>query len=66
MYIRWAQLNACPDGQEEFQPDGGYIPRILFADAQNKLKPSLSNPGRADQYKYYYTSVGDVSPCFWS
>jgi hypothetical protein len=48
--------------QSEYQPDGGYIPRILFADPQNKLKPELSNPGRSDQYKYYYTSVDDVSP----
>lgn len=47
--------------QEAYQPDGGYIPRVLFADAQNNLKPDISNPARPDQYKYYYTSVDDVS-----
>lgn len=54
------QLNLGVDVQEEYQPDGGYIPRVMFADAQNKLKPDLYNPARADQYRYYYTSVEDV------
>eukprot|EP00884_Botryococcus_braunii_P022689 jgi/Botrbrau1/9103/Bobra.0305s0010.1 len=45
---------------EDYQPDGGYIPRIMFADAQNTLKPELFNPARAEQYRYYYTSVEDI------
>ena len=35
-------------------PDGQYIPRILFFDAQGRLDPDLSNPGRS-KFKYFYT-----------
>ncbi len=40
-------------------PDGQYIPRILFFDAQGHLDADLSNPGRK-KYKYFYSQQDDV------
>lgn len=40
-------------------PDGQYIPRILFFDAQGHLDADLSNPGRS-KYKYFYTPKDDL------
>jgi thiol-disulfide isomerase/thioredoxin len=40
-------------------PDGQYIPRILFFDAQGKLDPDLANPGRS-KFKYFYTAHDDL------
>ena len=41
-------------------PDGQYIPRILFFDAQGHLDADLSNPGRS-KYKYFYSQQDDVA-----
>lgn len=41
-------------------PDGQYIPRIVFFDAQGKLDPDLSNPGRS-KFKYFYTAHDDLA-----
>ena len=40
-------------------PDGQYIPRVLFFDAQGNLDAGLSNPGRR-KYKYFYTPQDDL------
>ena len=57
-------LNALDDDEpagEEFKPDGGYIPRILFIDpSTGKVDPSLVNPGR-DTYKYYYPDPNGIA-----
>lgn len=55
------------DGKEndklgsEFAPDGGYIPRILFAEPSGKLRPDIKNPASPAQYKYFYTSAAQVA-----
>ncbi|HEY0136279.1 MAG TPA: thioredoxin family protein [Nannocystis sp.] len=41
-------------------PDGKYIPRILFFDAQGKLDPELANPTRS-KFKYFYTAHDDLA-----
>lgn len=41
-------------------PDGQYIPRILFFDAQGHLDADLSNPGRS-KYKYFYSQQDDIA-----
>lgn len=48
-----------PSGAE-FQPDGGYIPRILFFDPESqKPLPEFKNSGRSD-YKYFYSNADDI------
>ncbi|KAK9907999.1 hypothetical protein WJX75_001281 [Coccomyxa subellipsoidea] len=44
----------------EFAPDGGYIPRILFAEPNGTLRPDIKNPANPDQYAYFYQSVDAV------
>ncbi len=45
----------------EFAPDGGYIPRILFAGADGKVQPDIINTSGNAQYKYYYPSVAPIA-----
>ena len=55
-------VNVDQDGTPEalrLGPDGQYIPRILFFDAQGNLDAGLSNPGRK-KYKYFYTPQDDL------
>ncbi len=40
-------------------PDGQYIPRILFFDAQGRIDADLSNPARG-KFKYFYTPKDDL------
>ena len=42
-----------PQGSE-FSPDGGYIPRILFLDAQGSVLEDVINTGGSPQHKYFY------------
>jgi len=35
--------------QAEYAPDGGYIPRVMFADATGKLAPLIKNPNASPQ-----------------
>ncbi|CAL8469234.1 g8775 [Coccomyxa elongata] len=44
----------------EFAPDGGYIPRIIFAEANGTVQPDIKNPGAQGQYEYFYHSVDAV------
>ncbi|KAK9811440.1 hypothetical protein WJX72_003926 [[Myrmecia] bisecta] len=46
---------------KEYQPDGGYIPRILFAEPNGKLRTDIKNEGGNPQYAYYYTSADNVA-----
>ena len=58
----FVMFNALDDDEPngaEFKPDGGYIPRILFLNANGDVVPELVNKGR-DSYKYYYPSPNDV------
>ncbi|XP_067582241.1 thioredoxin domain-containing protein 12 isoform X2 [Pseudorca crassidens] len=42
---------------EDFSPDGGYIPRILFLDPSGKVRPEIINENGNPSYKYFYTSA---------
>ena len=58
----FVMFNALDDDEpngNEFKPDGGYIPRILFLDGKGNVVKDLVNKGR-DSYKYYYPSPNDV------
>ncbi len=59
---RFIMVNLDQDAQPEglrYGPDGQYIPRILFLDAQGQLDATLSNPGRS-KYKYFYSHRDDL------
>eukprot|EP01114_Cavostelium_apophysatum_P021232 TRINITY_DN7349_c0_g1_i1.p1 TRINITY_DN7349_c0_g1~~TRINITY_DN7349_c0_g1_i1.p1 ORF type:complete len:160 (+),score=34.58 TRINITY_DN7349_c0_g1_i1:88-567(+) len=50
-----------PDDSAGFAPDGGYIPRILFADSNGKVRDDIYNPTRSDgKYKYFYSTSEEV------
>ncbi|XP_063143462.1 thioredoxin domain-containing protein 12 isoform X1 [Rattus norvegicus] len=42
---------------EDFSPDGGYIPRILFLDPSGKVRPEIINESGNPSYKYFYVSA---------
>ncbi|KAK7100746.1 thioredoxin domain-containing protein 12-like isoform X2 [Littorina saxatilis] len=42
-----------PDG-DQYKPDGGYIPRILFFDSEGKLLDDVYNKNGNPKYKYFY------------
>ena len=46
--------------QATYAPDGGYIPRILFAEPSGKLRAEITNPAAGEQHKYFYQNVDMV------
>nr|XP_036877633.1 thioredoxin domain-containing protein 12 isoform X1 [Manis javanica] len=42
---------------EDFSPDGGYIPRILFLDPSGKVHPEIINENGNPSYKYFYINA---------
>lgn len=42
-----------------YSPDGQYIPRVMFLDAQGKLDESLSNGART-RFRYFYSPEEDL------
>ncbi|CAL4086332.1 unnamed protein product, partial [Meganyctiphanes norvegica] len=44
----------------KYQPDGGYIPRILFLDSDGDVKEELINENGNEKYKYYYWNAETV------
>ncbi|KAF6112091.1 thioredoxin domain containing 12 [Phyllostomus discolor] len=49
---------------EDFSPDGGYIPRILFLDPSGKVRPEIINENGNPSYKYFYISA-EQELVFW-
>lgn len=47
---------------EQYLPDGGYIPRILFLDPEGNVRKDFYNVGGHDEYKYYYYSPELIVP----
>ncbi len=43
-----------------YAPDGTYIPRVVFLDAEGKLDPELSNSNRTSKFRYFYTPQEDL------
>uniref|UniRef100_A0A1I8A7L0 Thioredoxin domain-containing protein n=1 Tax=Steinernema glaseri TaxID=37863 RepID=A0A1I8A7L0_9BILA len=47
--------------EEEYRPDGKYIPRLLFLDMNGDLLPEFKNKkAEYKNYSYYYSSPADV------
>ncbi|VDN01572.1 unnamed protein product [Thelazia callipaeda] len=47
--------------EEEYRPDGKYIPRLLFLDKNGDLLPEFKNKkAEYKNYAYYYSSPADV------
>uniref|UniRef100_A0A0R3RPV0 Thioredoxin domain-containing protein n=1 Tax=Elaeophora elaphi TaxID=1147741 RepID=A0A0R3RPV0_9BILA len=47
--------------EEEYRPDGKYIPRVLFLDKNGDLLPQFKNKkAEYKNYAYYYSSPADV------
>lgn len=42
-----------------YGPDGQYVPRVLFLDAQGRVDATLSNASRS-KYKYFYMPQDDL------
>lgn len=43
---------------DKFSPDGGYIPRVLFFDAQGQLMEDIVQ--RTDKYKYFHSQPDTI------
>ncbi|KAG8436906.1 hypothetical protein GDO86_007843 [Hymenochirus boettgeri] len=46
--------------EDAYSPDGGYIPRILFLDANGKVHPEITNSKGNPSYKYFYNTAEQV------
>jgi len=58
----FVMLNTIDDDEpsgDQYKPDGGYIPRILFFNPDGEVDASLKNPGR-DSYKYFYPEPNGI------
>ena len=56
-------LNTLDDDEpqeDQYKPDGGYIPRILFINPKTlKVDAKVFNQGRG-QYKYFYSTPEEI------
>uniref|UniRef100_A0A0N4ZCP6 Thioredoxin domain-containing protein n=1 Tax=Parastrongyloides trichosuri TaxID=131310 RepID=A0A0N4ZCP6_PARTI len=47
--------------EDEYRPDGKYIPRLIFLDKNGDLLSEFTNKrGEQKNYKYYYSAPGDM------
>ncbi|KAH7724929.1 Protein Y57A10A.23 [Aphelenchoides avenae] len=60
----FVMVNAVDDEEpfeEEYRPDGKYIPRLLFLDKNGDLLPEFKNKkAEYKNYSYYYSSPADI------
>jgi len=59
---RFVMVNIDQDEEPQslrYGPDGQYVPRILFLDAQGQVDATLSNAAR-NKYKYFYMPQDDL------
>ena len=60
----FVMVNAVDDEEpfeEEYRPDGKYIPRLLFLDKNGDLLPDIKNKkAEYKNYSYYYSSPADI------
>uniref|UniRef100_A0A0P4WF03 Thioredoxin domain-containing protein 12 n=1 Tax=Scylla olivacea TaxID=85551 RepID=A0A0P4WF03_SCYOL len=40
--------------ESKYEPDGGYIPRILFIDSKGDVRPEIYNKNGNPEYKFFY------------
>lgn len=43
-----------------YGPDGQYIPRVLFLDADGNVDAKLQNPNRPSKFRFFYTPQEDL------
>lgn len=50
------------EDEARFQPDGTYVPRILFFTADGEFTKDIYNrhPKADNQYKYFYSSTSQI------
>jgi protein-disulfide reductase (glutathione) len=59
---RFVMVNLDQDEHPQslrYGPDGQYVPRVLFLDAQGRVDATLSNASRS-KYKYFYMPQDDL------
>eukprot|EP00004_Rigifila_ramosa_P021787 TRINITY_DN585_c0_g1_i2.p2 TRINITY_DN585_c0_g1~~TRINITY_DN585_c0_g1_i2.p2 ORF type:complete len:165 (+),score=50.37 TRINITY_DN585_c0_g1_i2:24-497(+) len=44
----------------KYKPDGGYIPRVLFLEADGTVRAELKNPQGNPKYAYFYSSPSQL------
>ncbi|XP_023728057.1 thioredoxin domain-containing protein 12 [Cryptotermes secundus] len=47
--------------EEQYSPDGGYIPRILFIEPAGKVRTDFFNEDGNASYKYFYSNADSVA-----
>lgn len=45
---------------DAYSPDGGYVPRVLFADRSGSIRKDIYNRKGIDKYKYFYSSSEEL------
>lgn len=59
---QFVMVNAMDDDEpagDEYKPDGGYIPRILFSDSAGAVHPEL-HEGPNAKYAYFYSDAAQI------
>lgn len=46
--------------EARFQPDGTYVPRILFFSPDGEFMKDIYNPKADDKCKYFYSSTSQI------
>jgi len=60
---KFNMVNTIDDDEpkgDQYSPDGGYIPRILFMDTEGTVMTQHINKGGNDKYKYYYPATSGI------